>query len=145
MDLEKTELELLKDELERVSKERDQMRAEVEKLSLLYEAEKEYWLPIVMRLDNRTLAETLNDYDNLKERMAGNMAGKNHLSDKLQQLRQVAEAVWATVDIAENSTHPKNNVAESRLVGLGWRGGMARVGARIIRPSWARKGRPGEE
>jgi len=145
MVFEKTELELLKDELERVSKERDQMRAEVKKLSLLYEAEKEYWLPIVMRLDNRTLAETLDDYDNLKERMAGNMAGKHHLSDKLQQLRQVAEAVWATVDIAESSTHPRNNVAESRLVGLGWKDGMARVGARIIRPGWAHRGRPGEE
>lgn len=142
MSTEKTENELLKDEIERLRQERDQWRAQAEKLSLLFEAERDYWMPLVFRLNGCSLEERLDDYDNLKERLAGNMAGWGHLSDKLQTLRQVAEKFWAHADPNDPTSHPKNSEIESHLVSLGWGGKSASSGASIIRPSWGRKGRP---
>lgn len=138
------ETESLSAQLEDMRRERDEARAEVEKLSLLYEAERDYWIPLIFRLNGRSLKETLDDYDNLKERLAGNMAGKGHISNELQQLRLVAEQVWANADPSDPSTHPKNGVAVSHLIKLGWGPEPARRGAILVRPGWAHKGRPEE-
>lgn len=142
MGSQKIELERLQEELEKACKERDQWRAEVEKLSQLYEAEKEYWLPLAFRLNDRSLEETLDDYDNLKERLAGNMSGQGHLSDKFQELRQAAEKFWAHADPNDPSTHPRRGQIEGHLHSLQWSEKMAAAGTSIIRPSWAPKGRP---
>ena len=136
--------ESLQTQLEDMRRERDRALAELEKLSLLYEADRDYWLPIVLRLNGSSLQETLDDYDNLKERLAGNMGGRGHISNELVQLRQVAEQVWANADPCDTSTHPKNEVAASHLIKLGWKAESARRGAILIRPGWARKGRPEE-
>jgi hypothetical protein len=136
--------ESLPAQLEGMRRERDQALAEVERLSMREQAESEYWMPIVFRLGDRTLEETLDDFDNLKERQAGNMAGKGHFSNKLQELRLVAEQVWANADPEDPSSHPANCDAESRLQQLGWSERLARSGASIIRPGWAHKGRPEE-
>ena len=140
-----TENELLKDEIDRLRQERDQWRAQAEKLSLLFEAEREYWQPIAFRLDGRSLNEIMDENESLKDRLAGNMAGKGHLSDELQDLRRVAEQVWANVDPSDPSSHPKNCIAETCLIRLGWSPDTARRGASLIRPSWARRGRPEED
>ncbi len=142
MGSEKTENELLRDEIEQLRQERDQWRAEAEKLSLLFEAEKDYWMPLVYRLNGCSLEERLDEYDNLKERLAGNMTGQGHLSDRLQTLRQVAEKYWAHADPNDPSSHPKNSQIEAHLIGLKWGRKQAEAGASIIRPGWAHKGRP---
>lgn len=140
------QLDSLRMQLTTAIQERDQAR---EQLSTLQAAENEYWSDLVFRIPHSTLSETLDDYDetrieveNLKARLAGNMKGQGHLSDKLQQLRQAAEHFWANAAPDDPATHPKNPRVAAHLQQLGWSQNMAETGASIIRPGWAHRGRP---
>jgi hypothetical protein len=68
-----------------------------------------------------------------------------HISPKLATLTQAAKEFWSSADRHEPDTHPKNVEVSRWLLDHGFGDRQAEEGARIIRPEWARKGRPAKE
>lgn len=145
MDACKDRAKALEMQLGKVCQERDQALGEVNRLAALLEAEYEYWRDMAFRLPHSSLNETLNDYENLKERLSGNMSGKGHISEKFHELRHAIDKFWKNADPDEKTSHPRNATVQAHLEQLGWSAKMAKQGASIIRPKWAPPGRREKE
>jgi predicted component of type VI protein secretion system len=132
----------MKQQLAEMTKQRDEAQSGEAHLSELFAAEADYFFKLSDSFDYVSLEQALTDRVNLKARLAGNMGGKGHRSNKLQELLQIADKHWSNVDRDAPDTHPKNNDVASDLAVAGWSEKLAKAGASIIRPSWARRGRP---
>ena len=132
-------------QLAEMTQQRDEALARVEKLIGQFDADAEHWFSISDKLDGEPLSAALDERNTLKERLAGNMLGKGHLSEKFCALRQVTDQVWRNANPDDASSHPSNNVAETALIKRGWSESLAKSGASIIRPEWAHRGRQKEE
>ena len=139
------EIENLKKQLADMTLQRDEALARADKFARLFDADVERYHSLIFRLGDESIGDALDDRDNLRNRLTGNMAGRIHLSDKLQELRQMADEIWSNVDFNDPASHPANNVAETKLINRGWSASLAKAGASIIRPNMAHKGRPKEK
>ena len=73
------------------------------------------------------------------------MKCEQYYSKNLQLLLEAAERFWKNADPGERDTYEQNDVVSEWLQGKGLSKHQADVGASIIRPEWAEKGRtPGK-
>jgi hypothetical protein len=68
-----------------------------------------------------------------------------HYSEELNLLIQAADRFWKNADPKESDTHPTNKDVAEWLMEQGMVSNRAEIGATIIRPKWAAKGRRKEK
>ena len=68
--------------------------------------------------------------------------GQNEVADEYGTLTAAIQKFWANADVNETDTHPTNEVVSIWLMERNFKKQKAAIGASIIRPRWAVKGRP---
>lgn len=66
-------------------------------------------------------------------------------SEKLSFLLQASDRFWANAKLGEGDTHPRQEAVQVWLEERGFSPSLADKAATIIRPDWAKKGRPPKE